>query len=149
MEGYWNRPDETAAALQGGWLHTGDMARQDSDGFLTLVDRKKDLIISGGFNVYPREVEDVIAGHPAVAQCCVVGSPHPKWGEAVTAVVVLRNGASTTAEEIVACVKAVKGSALAPKVVEFIATLPLTTVGKVDRKAVRARFWKAEGRQIQ
>jgi len=149
MEGYWNRPDETAAALQGGWLHTGDMARQDSDGFLTLVDRKKDLIISGGFNVYPREVEDVIAGHPAVAQCCVVGSPHPKWGEAVTAVVVLRNGASTTAEEIVACVKAVKGSALAPKVVEFIATLPLTTVGKVDRKAVRARFWKADGRQIQ
>jgi fatty-acyl-CoA synthase len=149
MEGYWNRPDETAAALQHGWLHTGDMARQGADGFLTLVDRKKDLIISGGFNVYPREVEDVIAGHPAVAQCCVVGAPHPKWGEAVTAVVVLRSGASTTAEEIIACVKAAKGSAMAPKVVEFIATMPLTAVGKVDRKAVRARFWSAEGRQIQ
>ena len=149
MEGYWNRPEETAAALHAGWLHTGDMARQDSQGFLTLVDRKKDLIISGGFNVYPREVEDVIAAHPAVAQCCVVGSPHPKWGEAVTAVVVLRSGASTSADEIVACVKTVKGSALAPKVVEFIETMPLTTVGKVDRKAVRARFWKADGRQIQ
>ena len=79
----------------------------------------------------------------------MVGSPHPKWGEAVTAVVVLRHGANTTADEIMACVKAVKGSALAPKVVEFTAAMPLTTVGKVDRKAVRARFWKADGRQIQ
>lgn len=149
MDGYWNRPEETAAALQYGWLHTGDMGRQDSSGFLTLVDRKKDVIISGGFNVYPREVEDVIAAHPAVALCCVVGAPHPKWGEAVTAVVVLRSGAIVTAEEIIASVKAAKGSTMAPKVVEFIATMPLTTVGKVDRKAVRARFWPADGRQIQ
>lgn len=149
MDGYWNRPEETAAALQYGWLHTGDMGRQDSSGFLTLVDRKKDVIISGGFNVYPREVEDVIAAHPAVALCCVVGAPHLKWGEAVTAVVVLRSGAIVTAEEIIASVKAAKGSTMAPKVVEFIATMPLTTVGKVDRKAVRARFWPADGRQIQ
>lgn len=149
MEGYWHRPEETSAALQDGWLHTGDMARQDSGGFLTIVDRKKDLIISGGFNVYPREVEDVIAGHPAVAHCCVVGTPHPKWGEAVTAVVVLRKDASTSAEEIMAWVKAAKGSALAPKVVEFIATMPLTSLGKLDRKAVRARFGSADGKQIQ
>lgn len=149
MEGYWKRPEETAAALQHGWLHTGDMARQDSNGFLTLVDRKKDVIISGGFNVYPREVEEVIAEHPAVALCCVVGAPHPKWGEAVTAVVVLRNGALVTAEEIITSVKAAKGSTLAPKAVEFIASIPLTTVGKVDRKAVRARFWPVDGRQIQ
>lgn len=149
MDGYWNRPEETAAAFQYGWLHSGDMARRDAEGFLTLVDRKKDMLISGGFNVYPREVEDVIAAHPAVAQCCVVGSPHPKWGEAVTAVVVLRNGASTTAEDISAWVKAAKGSTMAPKIVEFIPAMPLTTVGKVDRKAVRARFWTADGRQIQ
>lgn len=149
MEGYWNRPEETAAAFQYDWLHSGDMARRDAGGFLTLVDRKKDMLISGGFNVYPREVEDVIAAHPAVAQCCVVGSPHPKWGEAVTAVVVLRTGASTTAEEISAWVKAAKGSTMAPKIVEFIPAMPLTTVGKVDRKAVRARFWKADCRQIQ
>ena len=149
MDGYWNRPEETAAAFQHGWLHSGDMARQDAEGFLTLVDRKKDMLISGGFNVYPREVEDVIAGHPAVAQCCVVGSPHPKWGEAVTAVVVLRSGARSTAQEISAWVKAAKGSTMAPKIVEFIPALPLTTVGKVDRKAVRARFWKADDRQIQ
>lgn len=149
MEGYWHRPEETVTALQGGWLHTGDMARQDASGFLTLVDRKKDLIISGGFNVYPREVEDVIAAHPAVAQCCVVGSPHPKWGEAVTAVVVLRHGVSVTSDELVAWVKTAKGSTMAPKVIELVAALPLTTLGKVDRKAVRARFWKADERQIQ
>lgn len=149
MEGYWNRPEETAATLQDGWLHTGDLARQDPDGFLTLVDRKKDLIISGGFNVYPREVEDVIAGHPAVAQCCVVSSPHPKWGEAVTAVVVLRKDASASSEEIMTWVKAAKGSAMAPKVVEFIATMPLTSLGKLDRKSLRARFWSPHGRQIQ
>ena len=88
--GYWNMPEETAETFKDGWLHTGDMAREDEDGFYFIVDRVKDMIVTGGFNVFPREVEDVIAEHPAVAQVCVVGTPDEKWGEAVTAVVVLR-----------------------------------------------------------
>ena len=93
MKGYWNKPEETAAALQGGWLHTGDVAREDEHGFYTIVDRKKDMIVSGGFNVFPREIEDVLSTHPAVAAAAVIGVPDEKWGEAVKAVVVLRPGA--------------------------------------------------------
>ena len=88
--GYWNLPEETAKTFRDGWLHTGDMAREDSDGFWFIVDRVKDMIVTGGFNVFPREVEDVVAEHPAVAQVCVIGTPDEKWGEAVTAVIVLR-----------------------------------------------------------
>src|SRR5690606_36345612 len=93
MKGYWNKPGETEEALRGGWLHTGDIARADRDGFLTTVDRKKDMIVTGGFNVFPREVEDVLSAHPAVAAAAVVGVPDEKWGEAVKAVVKLRDGA--------------------------------------------------------
>ena len=90
MKGYWKKPEETAAAFTGGWLHTGDVAREDEHGFLTIVDRKKDMIVSGGFNVFPVEVEDVISMHPAVAAVGVIGVPDEKWGEAVKAVVVPR-----------------------------------------------------------
>ena len=88
MEGYWQNPEATAKALRGGWLHTGDVGSLDAEGFLTIKDRSKDLIISGGANIYPREIEEVLLRHPAVAECSVVGRPHPEWGEEVVAFVV-------------------------------------------------------------
>ena len=96
--GYWNLPDETAETFRDGWMHTGDVAREDEDGFWFIVDRTKDMIVTGGFNVFPREVEDVVAEHPAVAQVGVIGTPDEKWGEAVTAIVVLRDGHALTDE---------------------------------------------------
>ncbi|QNG20134.1 AMP-binding protein [Rhodococcus triatomae] len=149
MREYWNKPDETEAALRGGWLHTGDVARRDRDGFLTIVDRKKDMIVTGGFNVFPREIEDVISAHPAVASVAVVGVPDEKWGEAVKACVVLREGGQVAAEELVEKVRAAKGSVHAPKSVDFVETLPLTPLGKLDKKTLRARYWAgAQGRLV-
>jgi fatty-acyl-CoA synthase len=138
MRGYWNKPEQTREALQGDWLHTGDMAVRNSDGFLRIVDRKKDMIISGGFNVFAREVEEAVCEHPAVAACAVFGVPDAHWGEAVAAGVVLRAGATATAEEIIALVKQIKGPVQAPKFVDFVAELPLTSLGKPDKKALRA-----------
>jgi fatty-acyl-CoA synthase len=150
--GYWNLPDETSQTFRDGWLHTGDIAREDEDGFYYIVDRVKDMIVTGGFNVFPREVEDVVAEHPAVAQVCVVGAPDEKWGEAVTAVVALRADAARDAgaieamtAEIQSAVKARKGSVQSPKRVVVVDALPLTGLGKPDKKAVRAQFW--EGNQ--
>ena len=102
--GYWNLPDETAETFRDGWMHTGDVAREDEDGFWFIVDRTKDMIVTGGFNVFPREVEDVVAEHPAVAQVGVIGVPDERWGEAVTAIVVLREGAELT-DDVVAEIK--------------------------------------------
>ena len=149
--GYWNKPDETAEAFRDGWLHTGDVAREDEDGFWYIVDRIKDMIVSGGFNVFPREVEDVIAEHPSIAQVGVIGTPHEKFGEAVTAVVVLRPDAdkdeaaiTKLTEEIQASVKDRKGSVQSPKQVIVVDALPLTPLGKPDKKALRAQFWEGE-----
>ncbi|MFM9378698.1 fatty-acid--CoA ligase FadD8 [Gordonia sp. VNK21] len=149
--GYLGLPEQTAETFAGDWLHTGDVARQDEDGFLFIVDRTKDMIVSGGFNVFPREVEDIVAEHPAVAQVGVVGTPDDKWGEAVTAVVVLREdadqseaGRAAITEQIQARVKEVKGSVQSPKQVLFVDALPLTALGKPDKKALRARFWTGE-----
>ena len=140
MDGYRDNPELTAQAFAGGWLHTGDVAVRDPDGFLRIIDRTRDMIVSGGFNVYPREIEDIIAQHPAVSQVAVIGVPHPKWGEAVTALVVLRPGMSATAGELIAPVVAQKGSYQAPKSVEFLDAIPQTAVGKPDKKALRARY---------
>ena len=148
MKGYWNKPEETAQALRNGWLYTGDMARRDADGFLYIVDRSKDMIISGGFNVYPREVEDALSQHPAVASAAVVGVPDAKWGEAVRALVVLRAGATVAAEELIALVRERKGAVYAPKAIDFVDALPTTGLGKLDKKAIRARFWQGQGRAI-
>jgi fatty-acyl-CoA synthase len=147
MERYWNRPEETAEALAGGWLHTGDLAIADEEGYLTIVDRKKDLIISGGFNVYPREVEDVLASHPGVRAAVVIGVPDEKWGEAVKAYVVAAEPAPS-AQQLKDHVKAVKGAVYAPKAVEFLECLPLTALGKPDRKSLRARHWGGQARQV-
>jgi fatty-acyl-CoA synthase len=149
--GYWQRPDETAQTFRDGWLHTGDVAREDDDGFWHIVDRTKDMIVTGGFNVFPREVEDVVAEHPMVAQVSVIGTPHDKFGEAVTAVVVLRPDAPRDEEsiaritaEIVDAVKARKGSVQAPKQVLVRDELPVTALGKPDKKALRAQFWTGD-----
>jgi fatty-acyl-CoA synthase len=148
MEGYWKRPDETAEALRGGWLHTGVMARRDEDGFLYIIDRAKDMIISGGFNVYPREVEDAITAHPAIAMAAVIGIPDEKWGEAVKAVVVRRPETDVSAEDIIALVRDKKGPVQAPKSVDFVDDLPVTPLGKPDKKAVRALYWRDADRQV-
>jgi fatty-acyl-CoA synthase len=148
MEGYWNRPEETAETLKDGWLHTGDMGRFNADGYLFIVDRKKDMIISGGFNVYPKEVEDVLTSHPDVAQAAVIGVPDEKWGEAVKAVVVPKDGASLDPKALIALVKEKKGSVLTPKTVDIVAEIPLTAVGKPDKKALRAQYWDDASRQV-
>ena len=138
--GYLNKPDVTAETLKGGWLHTGDVAVKDPDGFLRIVDRKKDMVVTGGFNVYPREVEDVITSHPAVSTAAVFGVPDEKWGEMVKAAVVLREGMNVTETELQALVRAKKGPVQSPKQVVFIDAIPLSAVGKPDKKALRAQF---------
>lgn len=151
--GYLNLPEVTAETFRDGWLHTGDMAREDADGFWFIVDRVKDMIVTGGFNVYPREVEDVVAEHPAVAQVCVIGTPDEKWGEAVTAVIVLRpKVAADTVEQVIAeiqaAVKERKGSVQVPKQVIVVDSVPVTALGKPDKKAVRAQFWDGASRAV-
>jgi fatty-acyl-CoA synthase len=148
MAGYWNKPEETARAFRHGWLYTGDLARRDADGFLYIVDRSKDMIISGGFNVFPREVEDVLTRHPAVAAAAVIGVPDPKWGEAVKAVVVRRAGAEVSAEALIAMVRDAKGVVHAPKSVDFTDDLPVTGLGKPDKKVLRARYWGGATRAV-
>lgn len=148
MEGYWNRPEETAAAFRDGWLRTGDIARRDADGYLHIVDRSKDMIVTGGFNVYPREIEDCLAQHPSVAMSAVIGVPDEKWGEAVKAVIVLKAGAEPDAAALTAAVRAAKGVHYAPKLIEFVNALPMTAVGKLDRKALRAAGWQGHGRLV-
>ncbi|KQY64324.1 MULTISPECIES: fatty-acid--CoA ligase FadD8 [unclassified Nocardioides] len=141
--GYWQLPDETAATFRDGWMHTGDVAREDEDGFWFIVDRTKDMIVTGGFNVFPREIEDVVAEHPSVAQVAVIGTPDERWGEAVTALVVLRDGevlTDETTQSITALVKQRKGSVHAPKHVIAVDAIPLTGLGKPDKKALRAQY---------
>jgi fatty-acyl-CoA synthase len=148
MKGYWNKPEETTQALEGDWLHTGDIAREDENGFLTIVDRKKDMIVSGGFNVFPREIEDVLSTHPAVAAVAVIGTPDEKWGEAVTAVIVPRPGAKLDIDELIALVKERKGPHHAPKSVEIVDSIPMSPLGKPDKKALRARYWAGSDRLV-
>lgn len=148
MKEYLNKPEQTAEAFRFGWLHTGDVARADDEGFYTIVDRKKDMIVTGGFNVFPRELEDVLSSHPAVSAAAVIGIPDEKWGEAVKAVVVRRPGADVVEEDLIALVKERKGSVSAPKSVDFVDAIPLSPLGKTDKKALRARYWESSGRQV-
>jgi fatty-acyl-CoA synthase/long-chain acyl-CoA synthetase len=137
MAEYWNLPEQTAETLVDGWVRTGDMARQDEEGFYYLVDRKKDVIITGAFNVYPKEVEDVLYLHPAVAQCAAIGVPDEEWGEIIKAFVVLRPEQGATAEELIELCKANLASYKKPRQVVFVDGLPLSPVGKVMRRALR------------
>ncbi len=146
MDGYWKRPEETEEALRGGWLHTGDIGRADEDGYITIVDRAKDMIITGGFNVYPREVEDALDAHPAVAKSAVIGVPDGRWGERVVAFVIARDEIGS--ESLIAHVRDRRGAVWAPKEVRLVSELPLTPLGKIDRKALREQEWRHMERMV-
>ncbi len=148
MQGYWHQPAETAATVRDGWIHTGDVAWQDPQGRLYIVDRKKDMIISGGFNLYPRDIEDALTAHPAVALAAAIGVPDERWGEAVKAFVVLRAGATVSVEALADWVRVRKGPAHVPKSFEVTERLPLSALGKVDKRALRAAYWAGQARQV-
>jgi acyl-CoA synthetase (AMP-forming)/AMP-acid ligase II len=148
MAGYWNNPDATAKALRDGWVYTGDMARMDEDGYVYLVDRKNDVIVSGGLNVYPSEVERVLEAHPSVFECAVIGIPNDKWGEAVKAIVVLRPGAQLTAEELIQYCQGKIADFKIPKSVDLAETLPRNLTGKILRRELRNKYWAGRERKI-
>jgi long-chain acyl-CoA synthetase len=148
MQGYWGMPEETARTLRDGWLHTGDVGRMDGDGYIYLVDRKKDMIISGGENIYSREVEEVLYMHPAVLEAAVVGVPDEKWGESVKAVVVLRPGVDGAEEELIDFCKQNLASYKKPRSVEFWNDLPKTASGKIKKEEIRAPYWEGHERRI-
>ncbi len=145
IPGYWDDPEATAAALKGGWLHTGDIGVFDEDGYLTLKDRSKDLIISGGANIYPREVEEALQAHLGVEECAVVGRPHAEWGEEVVAFVVARSDATLSAKALDAhCLDRI-ARFKRPKAYRFVATLPKNNYGKVLKTELRSRAEQDDG----
>jgi acyl-CoA synthetase (AMP-forming)/AMP-acid ligase II len=148
FKGYWKRPAATAEVLKDGWYATGDMGYLDPGGYLFLVDRKKDMIISGGENIYPAEVESAISAHPDVVRAAVIGVPSEKWGEAVKAVVILRPGSALSAAALVAYLRPRIAGYKLPKSVDFVAELPLTAVGKIAKQSLRERYWTAPDRRI-
>jgi long-chain acyl-CoA synthetase len=136
MKGYWDRPDATAEAIRDGWFHSGDLGREDEDGFFFVVDRKKDMIIRGGYNVYPREVEELLYEHPAIREAAVLGVPHSEWGEEVGAAIVLEPGEEVAAEEISAWVRERIAAYKYPRVVWFMEELPKGPTGKILKREI-------------
>jgi len=139
MKGYLNRPEATAEVVRDGWFRTGDLARRDDDGFYYIVDRAKDLIVRGGFNVYPREVEEVLMSHEAVSLAAVIGVPHPSHGEEVKAVVILEPGSEIDESELIAWSRDRMAGYKYPRSVEFVAALPMTATGKILKRELAAR----------
>lgn len=137
---YWRAPDETSRALRAGWFYTGDVGYWDEDRYLYIVDRKKDVIISGGTNIYPKEIEDVLYEHPAVLEAAVIGVPDHVWGESVKAIVTLKPGQSVSEEELIALCQNNLASFKKPRSVEFVATLPRNPSGKILKRELRARY---------
>jgi acyl-CoA synthetase (AMP-forming)/AMP-acid ligase II len=148
MTGYWRLPELTETAMRGGWLHSGDVGTWDDEGFLTLVDRKKEMIVSGAENVYPREVENVLYAHPAIAEVAVVGVPDERWGETVLAIIVPVSGAQLTAADVTAFCSERLAGYKKPRRIEFVAALPHNSIGKIDKKTLRQRYWATEARNI-
>ncbi len=148
MMGYWKNPELTQQTLRGGWYHSGDMGYKDTEGYIFLVDRKADMIVTGGENVYPKEVEDVLYEHPAVAMAAVVSAPDPKWGERVQAVAVLKPGAAVSESELIDFCKTKLGGYKCPKAVAFWEALPTSTIGKILRKDVKKKFWEGHARSV-
>jgi acyl-CoA synthetase (AMP-forming)/AMP-acid ligase II len=146
--GYYRKPGATAATFINGWLRTGDIGYKDQRGYVYVCDRKKEMIISGGLNIYPTEVEQVLQSHPAIQECAVFGVPDPKWGEAVKAIVELKPEGAASAEELIALCKSRLGSAKSPKSIEIWPSIPRSAVGKVSKKEIRARYWEGSGRTI-
>jgi long-chain acyl-CoA synthetase len=145
MKGYLNRPDATAETLTDGWLHTGDIGMMDADGYFHIVDRKKDMIISGGYNIYPRDIEEVYFENPKVVEACAIGVPHPKRGEAVKAFLVLKEKETATEAEMMAYCDGKLAKYKWPTEIEFRDALPKTNVGKVLKKQLRAEELKKRG----
>ncbi|WP_273853594.1 long-chain-fatty-acid--CoA ligase [Guptibacillus spartinae] len=137
MKGYWNMPEETANTLRDGWLYTGDIAKMDADGYVSIIDRKKDLIIASGYNIYPRDIEEVLYEHPGIMEAVIVGVPDPYRGETVKAVIVKKPGASLTEEEVISYCQDEMAPYKVPKIVEFRHELPKTSVGKILRRSIR------------
>ena len=148
MKGYWKMAGETANALKGGWFHTGDLGRLDEDGYLYVVDRKKDMIISGGENIYSAEVENVLSSHAAVLEVAVIGVPDRQWGEAVKAIVALREGMTATEEELIEYCKQNLASYKKPKSVDFVRALPRNVMGKVLKTELREKYWKGYEKKV-
>lgn len=148
MKGYWNRPEETAAAIKDGWLYTGDMAVIDEENFYYVVDRKKDMIVTGAENVYSVEVENVVYTHPAVLEAAVIGIPHPKWGEAVHAVVVVKKDHQVAEEELIEHCRQFLANYKVPKSVEFVAELPKSGAGKILKRNLRDHYWRDYQRKV-
>ncbi len=148
MLGYWNNPEQTAAAIRNGWMHTGDGAYMDAQGFIFVVDRMKDMIISGGENVFSAEVENAIAGHAGVAACAVIGIPNAVWGESVHAVIVARPGAIPAADDIIAHCKALIAGYKCPRSIAFVDQLPLSGAGKILKNKLREPFWNGQQRGV-
>jgi len=149
MHGYWQNPEATAAAVRDGWLHSGDAGYMDADGFVYIVDRVKDMIITGGENVYPAEVENALFGHPAIADVAVIGVPDDKWGEAVKAVVVLKSGKELDREDVLRFARARIAGFKLPRSFDVIDQLPRNASGKILRRELRARYWTGQERQVQ
>jgi acyl-CoA synthetase (AMP-forming)/AMP-acid ligase II len=148
MQGYWRAPEATNESLRGGWFHTGDMGFLDQDGYLFLVDRKKDVIISGGENVFSREVEEILRAHPDVAEVAIIGVPDAEWGEAVMAFIILNAGASPDPEGLSRHCRSHIGGYKRPRSFEFVDDLPRLPSGKIDKKSLRAPFWAGQSRSI-
>jgi len=148
MKGYWRNPEATSQALRNGWLHTGDMGYIDEGGYLFIMDRSKDMIISGGENIYPREIEEVLVRHPSVWEVAVIGVPDPKWGEAIKAVVSLVSGKSATEEELIAFCKENIASYKKPRSVDFVDELPRNNYGKILKRELRAKYWEDRERKV-
>ena len=147
--GYWRAPEVTQAAFDAqGWLRTGDLARVDNEGYIYIVDRRKDMLVSGGFNIYPTEIEAVLAQHPAVYEVCVVGVPDEHWGEVVKAVVVLRQGAQASEQALIDFCKDRLADFKKPRSVDFVTELPKNSNGKLSRKDVRERYWQGRDRKV-
>ncbi|PKN63351.1 MAG: o-succinylbenzoate--CoA ligase [Deltaproteobacteria bacterium HGW-Deltaproteobacteria-15] len=146
--GYWNLPKETAKTIRGGWLYTGDYGRLDEEGFVYIVDRKNDMIISGAKNIYPREIEEVLYRHPAVLETTVIGVPDEHWGESVKALVVLREGMEATEQEMIAYCRENLASYKKPRYVEFRKELPKSPTGKILKRVIRDEYWKGRDRRV-
>ena len=148
MKGYWKEPEATAEALRAGWMHTGDAGMLDDEGYLYIQDRVKDMVVSGGENIYPRVVEEVLFKHPAVAEVAVIGVPDLIWGEAIKAVVVLRQGVTSTEEEIIDFCRGKLGGFERPRSVDFVDSLPRTPSGKVLKRVLREPYWAGQSRHV-
>ncbi len=148
MQGYWNLPEATEKALRGGWMHTGDAARMDEEGYVYIQDRIKDMIVSGGENVYPREIENALFDHPAIADVAVIGIPDPKFGEAILAFVVPREGAKVTADELITFARTKIAGYKVPRKIEFLDALPRNASGKVLKKDLREPYWQGHQRRV-